>query len=119
MRFLIRIFRQYPWQTAIMLALLLLSGIVEGFGLSAMLPLLAIALGNSQGGAIGAGQKSTEAERMVREVFEAIGLTPTLEILLLFIFILPLILIQSNSDSFRLKIGDKILTILPINLSSY
>jgi ATP-binding cassette subfamily C protein len=86
MRFLIRIFRQYPWQTLTMLSLLLLSGIVEGVGLSAMLPLLAVALGGSQGGAIGSGQKVTEAERIVRQVFETIGLTPTLEILLLFIF---------------------------------
>jgi len=86
MRFLFIIFRQYLWQTATLLALLLLSGIVEGVGLSAMLPLLAIALGNSQGGTIGSGKQATEAERMVREVFETIGLTPTLEILLLFIF---------------------------------
>jgi ATP-binding cassette subfamily C protein len=86
MRFLLIIFRRYPWQTAAMLALLMLSGIVEGVGLSAMLPLLAITLGNTQGGTMGSGKQATEAERMVREVFETIGLTPTLEILLLFIF---------------------------------
>ena len=85
MRFLFAIFRQYPWQTTTMLVLLFLSGIIEGVGLSAMLPLLAITLGNTKGGAIGAGRHPTEAERIIREVFETIGLTPTLEILLLFI----------------------------------
>jgi ATP-binding cassette subfamily C protein len=86
MRFLFIIFRQYPWQTATMLALLLLSGIVEGVGLSAMLPLLAIALGNTEGGTMGTGKQATAAERMIQDVFDTIGLTPSLEILLLFIF---------------------------------
>ncbi|MEJ2102462.1 MAG: ABC transporter ATP-binding protein [Desulfobacterales bacterium] len=68
-----------------MLALLLLSGIVEGVGLSAMLPLLAIALGNAQVGIMGAGKQATAAERMIRDIFAAIGLTPTLELLLILI----------------------------------
>jgi ATP-binding cassette subfamily C protein len=42
MRFLFIIFRQYPGQTLWMLTLTLLSGIAEGIGLTAMLPLLAI-----------------------------------------------------------------------------
>jgi ATP-binding cassette subfamily C protein len=69
-----------------MVALLMLSGIAEAVGLSAMLPLLALVLGNTRGGIMAANKKLTEAERMVREVFETIGLTPTLAILLLFIF---------------------------------
>jgi ATP-binding cassette subfamily C protein len=85
MRFLLIIFRQYPWQTATMLSLLFLSGIVEGIGLSAVLPLLAIVLGNAQGGTMGIGQKATVAEQMVRDIFDTIGLTPTLELLLMLI----------------------------------
>jgi ATP-binding cassette subfamily C protein len=85
MRFLFIIFRQYPWQTATMLALLILSGIVEGIGLSAVLPLLAIVLGSTQGGAMGTGNKATAAEQIVRDIFDAIGLTPTLELLLILI----------------------------------
>ena len=45
MRLILSFFRAYRWQTALMLAALLLSGIAEGIGLSALLPLLNIALG--------------------------------------------------------------------------
>ena len=38
MRLMISFFRAYRWQTSIMLAALLLSGIAEGIGLSALLP---------------------------------------------------------------------------------
>ena len=69
-----------------MLAILLASGVVEGFGLSAMLPLLALALGTGKGGTLGAGEQATAAERMVQKVFDTIGFTPSLEVLLLFIF---------------------------------
>ena len=85
MRFLFIIFRQYPWQTATMMALLLLSGIFEGIGLSAILPLLAIALGDTKGVTVGTGKKATAAEQMVGDIFDTIGLTPTLELLLILI----------------------------------
>ena len=81
------IFRQYPWQTVAMLTALLLSGIVEGIGLSAMLPLLAIALGGLKGSSATEGKKVTAAEQFIRDIFDAIGLTPTLELLLLLIFV--------------------------------
>ena len=38
-------FRAYRWQTVLMMLALLLSGIAEGIGVSALLPLLNIALG--------------------------------------------------------------------------
>jgi ATP-binding cassette subfamily C protein len=85
MRLIFIISRQYPWQTVTMLLALLLSGIFEGIGLSAMLPLLAIALGGSQGEIAGTGKKATPAEQMIRDIFETIGLTPTLELLLILI----------------------------------
>ena len=49
MRLVFIIFRQYPWQTVAMLIALMLSGIAEGIGISAMLPLLAIVLGGIKG----------------------------------------------------------------------
>ncbi len=82
MRLVIIIFRQYPWRTLSMLAALLLSGIAEGIGLSAMLPLLTIALGETQGAT---GKQSTAAGKMIQDIFNAIGLTPTLELLLMLI----------------------------------
>ncbi|MBW2409756.1 MAG: ABC transporter ATP-binding protein, partial [Deltaproteobacteria bacterium] len=65
-----------------MLLALLLSGIAEGIGISAMLPLLAIVLGG-MGGKSGA--NPTPAEKIIRDIFDTIGLTPTLELLLLLI----------------------------------
>jgi ATP-binding cassette subfamily C protein len=68
-----------------MLIALLLSGIAEGIGLSAMLPLLAIALGGIKGTSAATGKQATPAEKMIRDIFDTIGLTPTVELLLLLI----------------------------------
>jgi len=73
-----------------MLTALLLSGIAEGIGLSAMLPLLTIALGDTKGIT---GKQTTAAGEMIRDIFNAIGLTPTLELLL--ILILAALLLKS------------------------
>jgi ATP-binding cassette subfamily C protein len=85
MRLVFIIFKQYPWQTVTMLLALFLSGLAEGIGISAMLPLLAIALGSLKGESGAAAKKATPAEEIIRDIFDAIGVTPTLEILLLFI----------------------------------
>ena len=79
MRIVFIIFRQYPWQTTVMLLFLMLSGVAEAIGISAMLPLLAIVLGNLKGKAAA---KPTQAEQIIRDIFDSIGLTPTLEVLL-------------------------------------
>ena len=49
MRLMAHFFRAYPLHTALMLATLLSSGIVKGIGVSALLPLLNIALGADAG----------------------------------------------------------------------
>ena len=49
MRLMAHFFRAYPLYTALMLAALLSSGIVKGIGVSALLPLLNIALGADAG----------------------------------------------------------------------
>jgi len=86
MRLIFIIFRQYPWQTVAMLAALMLSGIAEGIGISAMLPLLVIALGGIKGASGVTAKPATPAERMIQDIFDTIGLTPTLEFLLILIF---------------------------------
>jgi ATP-binding cassette subfamily C protein len=86
MRLVFIIFRQYPWQTVAMLVALMLSGIAEGIGISAMLPLLAIALGGIKGTSGAATKQVTPAEKMIQDIFDSIGLTPTLELLLILIF---------------------------------
>lgn len=80
-------FRAYRWQTVLMLVALLLSGIAEGIGLSALLPLLNIALGpeatNMIPGASAAEQNGFEA--FVIETLDSVGITPTLGNMLLMI----------------------------------
>ena len=87
MRYLIAIFRTYPWKNLQMLIALALAGVADIFGLSAMLPLLTIAIGNKTGSSPAAGIADTStAERLINESLLAIGLTPTAEILIILIF---------------------------------
>ena len=44
MRLLIIFIKKYPWQTAIMLFCLLVSGLLDGIGLSMLLPLLSLTM---------------------------------------------------------------------------
>jgi ATP-binding cassette subfamily C protein len=82
MRLLISLGRKYPWQSLIMLLALLLAGVAEGVGLSGLLPLISIAIGKQTGaqGVTFAG--SSGLERTVTETLAAIGLSPTLGVLL-------------------------------------
>ena len=85
MSLLLRFFRIYPWQTAFMLLALLLAGIVEGVSLSALLPLLSIAL-NQDGDAAPqtpATDGKMNLEEMVRSALDTIGITPSIGVLLL------------------------------------
>lgn len=75
-----------------MVLALLLAGILEGIGISMFLPVLTIAVGSQSGGAgISAAKtaaKISKLEHLITEAFTAIGLTPTLEVLLLFIIVI-------------------------------
>lgn len=86
MRFLLTIARKYPGQSIFMVLALLLAGILEGMGISMFLPLLTIAVGSpADGGELSAADtavKSSKLEHLVTEAFSALGLTPTIEILL-------------------------------------
>jgi ATP-binding cassette subfamily C protein len=81
MRILIIFARRYPWQSLLMVVAILLAGIVEGFGLSALLPLLALASGD-----LAMGGKSAALRRVVNGAFQALGITPTVGVLLLIVF---------------------------------
>lgn len=92
MRLLFKFFRVYPWQSALMLFALLLAGIAEGISLSALLPLLSIALGQ-QGAAVPAddgdngADQGLDLEAMVRDFLVSLGITPTLGVLLLIVVV--------------------------------
>ena len=66
-----------------MLLALFVAGVAEGVGISAMLPLVVIILGDSK---MVAGGNAPRAEQMVRSIFDWLGVTPTLEFLLIMIF---------------------------------
>ena len=77
MRILITFARAYPWQTLIMVVAILLSGVVEGFGLTALLPLVALA-----GGEDIMGGKGAAVKRVVNDALYSLGLSPSIGVLL-------------------------------------
>jgi ATP-binding cassette subfamily C protein len=87
MRLLISLSRAYPLQSAIMLMALLLAGVAEGVGLSALLPLISVAMGSQPGAEPGASVSHSGVERVVTEYLSALGLTPTLGVLLVVIVV--------------------------------
>ncbi len=91
MRLLISLTRQYPWQSAVMLFALLLAGIAEGIGLSALLPLVSIVVGSQAGPGPSASASGSGLEKTVTETLSVLGLTPTLGTLLV-VFVLTILL---------------------------
>jgi len=81
--------RAYPWQSVVMLLALLIAGLVEGVSLTALLPLLNHVL--AKPGAPGEAASGVEAESGVGvfllEAIEATGLTPSVVVLLIVIFL--------------------------------
>jgi len=96
MRILLIFARRYPWQSLFMLVALLLAGIVEGFGLAALLPLLALASGEDAFGGKGAAIK-----RAVTQAFHYVGLSPSMGTLL--IVVLATIILKSALVTFANK----------------
>lgn len=82
MRLLISLGRKYPWQSVIMILALLLAGVAEGIGLSALLPLISIAIGKQTGAEGTTFVGGSGLERAVTETLSAVGLSPTLGVLL-------------------------------------
>jgi ATP-binding cassette subfamily C protein len=83
MRFILSIIKAYPGQGFFMLIAMLMAGIVEGFGLSTVLPLL----GSIVGRQTGTTTNISAAERLVNDSLQFVGLRPTLEVLLPVIFL--------------------------------
>jgi len=84
MRLMLTFFRAYPWQSALMLLALLSAGIAESIGLSALLPLLNVAIKSNTGAEGGAvtSEPNNDFERIVNETLADMGLDPTLGVLL-------------------------------------
>jgi ATP-binding cassette subfamily C protein len=80
MRLMASFFRAYRIQTLLMLLALLLSGIAEGIGLSALLPLLNIALGAEAGTGLALAPEAaqSEFERIILEQLASLGIAANL-----------------------------------------
>lgn len=86
MKLIITFARNYPLQSAITLVALLFAGVAEGFGITALLPLINILLGQQPGAesALGDSEIVTTVEKMIRSILGALGMTPTMAVLLTF-----------------------------------
>ncbi|MEE4144267.1 MAG: ABC transporter ATP-binding protein [Halieaceae bacterium] len=80
MGLMLNFFRAYPSQTTLMLLALLLSGVAEGIGLSALLPMINIALGTEATEMLsGVAPASDNAfEQKVLDMLAYLGIAPTL-----------------------------------------
>ncbi len=66
----------YPGRSALMLVALLFSGFAEGIGLSALLPMLNLAVGNSAAGGVATSASQNTYEHVVTEFLARVGITP-------------------------------------------
>jgi len=89
MRLLIAFARKYPLNSIVMVLALLLAGLMDGIGLSMVLPLIGITIGNPTGAGplpvAKDGAADSMLERMVTDGFTTLGITPTLGMLLIVI----------------------------------
>jgi ATP-binding cassette subfamily C protein len=87
MGLMLNFFRAYRWQTILMMLSLTLSGVAEGIGLSALLPLLNIALGPEVGDMVPGADTSqqSEFERNILVALDTLHIAPTLGNMLLII----------------------------------
>jgi ATP-binding cassette subfamily C protein len=77
--------RKYPWQTILTLVAILFAGISEGFGISALLPLLNTVFNQASQVDATTGpppEWSQAIDRLVQGVLGTMGLTPTVAVLL-------------------------------------
>ena len=93
MRLMLSFFSAYPMHTVLMLLALLLSGLMEGLGLSTLLPLLNVALGSQAGAALGLPETAVQNdfERQVLELLAWVNISPSLANLLLIIVMMILL----------------------------
>ncbi len=83
MRLMLTFFRAYPFQTFVMLLALLFAGVAEGIGLSALLPLINVAIkADRYGSGESAMQEQNQFERFVTELLAGFGVQPTIGVLL-------------------------------------
>ncbi len=87
---LVTLFKAYPWRTALAMVAILFASLADGVGISAMLPLLKLITTTHPAGqvsippeiAAAGGTHGVHIEEMVTHALSAVGLEPTLGVLL-------------------------------------
>lgn len=85
MKLFLTLARKYPWQTALTLTAILFSGISEGFGISALLPILnTVFTQNARTSGTGgpSPEWSTRLDQIVQQALSVVGIQPTMTVLL-------------------------------------
>jgi len=85
MKLFLALARKYPWRTILTMTAILFSGIAEGFGISALLPVVNTIFNQSAQASGSAGHSpewSNRLDQIVREAWAIVGLQPTIEGLL-------------------------------------
>jgi ATP-binding cassette subfamily C protein len=77
----------HPWQSLVLMILLLLAGVADGIGLSAMLPMLNLAFQGIRPGDLTDPGSQDELTIFVYQLAESLNLSPTLGVLLGFIVV--------------------------------
>ena len=86
MQLMLTFFRAYPWRTLIMLLALMFAGVAEGIGLSALLPLLNMAIRHDTSGNPNATPaEPNQFELAVTEALGKLGIEPSIGVMLLII----------------------------------
>jgi ATP-binding cassette, subfamily C, bacterial len=84
-RSLLRLFKTlvkaYPRESALVTFTLFLAGLAEGFGIATLLPLLGLVAG-------GEGRNNTELGKMIADTLQAVGVQPTVGMLIVLILVL-------------------------------
>ena len=91
MRLIMTFIRRYPHQTLLALIALLFAGLVDGFGMTVLLPLMSMAVNRTDGSAVLAHPSESALEKIITDVFERVGIYPTVNLLLV-IFVLSIII---------------------------
>jgi ATP-binding cassette subfamily C protein len=73
---------RYPWQSLLVLVCVLIGGALEGVGLSALLPVLTIAMREAPGAPDAVASDQSTLDAMVDRALDAVGLEPSLHALL-------------------------------------
>ncbi len=91
MRIFFVFFKKYPLPTVLMLACLLLGGLMEGLGLSMLLPLLSLALPQTETVSGAGGHAASQLERIVAGFFSFLNVDPSIINILLIMLIAALL----------------------------